>query len=372
MRLFFWVCVALIIYHFLVYPGIVWILARIIPRPVKKKEVFPKVSLVIPIYNEENIAEEKILNSLNLDYPKEKLEILFASDGSDDGTEDIIKRYSDKGIRLFANPENTGKTELINRAVPRAEGEIVVLSDASGILNRGSIREMVKNFNDPEVGCVCGIYRISSRDKSQVDEFEERYFDFETALKINESLIYTTLGGPGAIYAIRKNLFRPLERDLINEDFLVSSNVVMQGFRTVYEEKALLHDRISTALKDEFRRRIRIGAGNWQQAFLMKDFLKTKRYFIIWQLLSHKILRTFVPFPLIFILAGSMYLDGLIYRIILTMSMSFISLASIGWILHRKKISNALFYVPFYICIGSLAYLVGTYKILFAKERIKW
>lgn len=341
-------------------------------KPARKGACEPLVAFVIPAHNEERIIEKKIRNTLRLDYPKDKLQIVVASDGSTDGTNEIVARYCDQGVRLFEQKDRSGKTALLNRVIPDIEGEIVVLSDASGMANRDAVKEMVKNFSDPEVGCVCAEYRISEREKSDVDTFEQRYLSFETVLKKSECLLGTTLGGHGAFYAIRKELFEPLREEMINDDFLIPSHVTLKGFRTVYEEKAVLHDEITTSISDEFRRRVRISVGNWQQCYLLRKLLRSGMYAVAWGFVSHKVLRMFTPFLLIYIGIMSVFYDTLLYNSVQFAFALLALLALCGIMLHQRKGRMGFCKVFFYFLLENIAYIFGTYKFIFAKGKVAW
>lgn len=357
MKFLFFASLLIIAYHFLIYPLSLWIIVKFISRKVKKQDFFPAVTLLVPVYNEEKIIAEKIENSLSLDYPREKFHLLFASDGSTDNSVKIIREYLDKGITFIESAKHLGKASLLNKTILQAKGEIIVLSDASGMLNREAIKEMVKNFYDPQVGCVCGIYHIWQKEGSPCDDFEARYLDFEFFVKGLESRIYTTLGGLGALYAIRKKLFIPLREDTINDDFFISSNIVLKGFRTIYEKKAHIFDKIKTDLKSEFRRRIRLIIGGWQQIFRLRGLFSLRRPFIVWQFFSHKFLRIIMPFCfLFFILSCTVFYKFFFWFMIFIAFLFSIFLRNLFLI----------------FLLGNLAGIVGTYKFFFKKGRVIW
>jgi len=369
----FWCSAGLLLYAFVCYPVSTYLLSKIVRYKTSKDDTFqPEVTLIIPARNEEHVIEEKICNSLELDYPKEKLQIIIASDGSTDRTDEIAKRYEGRGITSVIFSENIGKAELLNKTIPEAKGEIIVISDASGMLNNRAVREMAKNFADKKVGCVCGIYHIEGKKKSRVDRFEERYYNFETLLKRSESSIYTTLGGHGALVAIRKDLFIPLKRDTLNDDFIISSRIVLKGFRTIYEGRAHVYDKIHTTLAGEFRRRVRIAAGNWQQIYLLRDFIGAGRYFVALQFFSHKILRTITPFLLFILFFSCIILEGTVFKAIIALLLGGLLLAVLGCLTYGHTATFRFVSIPFFIFLENAAYALGAYKYFFARKTIKW
>jgi cellulose synthase/poly-beta-1,6-N-acetylglucosamine synthase-like glycosyltransferase len=355
MRILFWLSLFIIAYHFFIYPLSLWLIAKFKYRRVKRESFFPSVTLIIPVYNEEKIIAEKIENSLSLDYPKEKLEIIIASDGSTDNSNRIIANYLNRGINFISYEKHMGKSALINKTVPKARGEIVVLSDASGMLNKEAIKEVVKNFSDPQVGCVYGVYHIWQG--SNYDKFEKRYLNFDFYLKKLESKIYTTLGASGSLYAIRKDLFLPLKEDTINDDFFIPAEISLKGLRTIYEDNAHIFDKINTDLKSELRRRIRLTVGGWQQVFRLSRLFNPKRTFLAWQFFSHKFLRIMMPFCFLSLILSSFFC----YRIFF-------------WFLIFLSCLSLMFLKSIFLTflLGNLAGIVGTYKFFFKRGRLIW
>ena len=372
LKLIFWLCFFLIFYTYFGYPFIIMFLARIRPRNVDKKAIVAQVTLLIPAYNEERIIADKIQNSLNLDYPKDNLEVIIASDGSTDSTVQIAKKYLSYGVKILEYPRHQGKTCLINKLMHEVKGEIIVFSDASGMLDASAIKEIVANFADPRVGCVCGLYRMAQEDDSLASKGYYNYLDYDIDIKKHESRFNTILGAHGALYAIRKELFEPVPENLLNEDFYIPMRIVAKGYRAVYEEKAMVLDRLRYSWREEFRRRVRIGFGNWQQIFALKGNLGLSNGLVAWQFFSHKVMRTLMPFFLITVFFLSVVLKGIIYKIFLWFSLSFILLALLGWIFPGRKFAEKFLYKPSFLVMGNIAYLVGTFRFLFVRKKIKW
>jgi cellulose synthase/poly-beta-1,6-N-acetylglucosamine synthase-like glycosyltransferase len=301
----FWISLGLIGYCYFLYPLLVLLLARLFPRPVTKGAAAPRVTVVVPAYNEEEIIRRKIENTLGLDYPREKLDIVVISDGSTDGTVRIASEYATRGVAVIDFPERRGKVRALLDAEPRIHCDVIVFSDASGMLRPDSLREMIANFADPDVGCVCGYYRSPGLEEGG-GHGELLYWDYEFSIKKAQSRRGTLLGATGAMYAVRRGLFVPPRPDTINDDFVIPSLVVLRGYRSVLEEKAVVDDY--DPHMGNFKSRVRVSAGNWQQLFYLKGLLSPARPGLAWQFLSHKVIRMVIPILLILILVAALVL----------------------------------------------------------------
>ncbi|MBA7687063.1 hypothetical protein ES703_95523 [subsurface metagenome] len=245
MEIFFFILLGIIIYAFVGYLFLLIILSTIIPRKVSKNErddIY--VSIIIAAYNEENVISAKITNMLQLDYPAEKIEIIVASDGSTDRTDEIVRSFADRGVFLYRIEGRKGKTEAQNQAVRIAKGDIIIFSDANALYRSDAIRKIVQNFNDECVGGVCGNLNYSKSD-SHKENGESVYWKYENYLKQKESSLSSVLGANGSIYAIRKNLYVPLPPYLIS-DFVEPLKIVEQCYRVVYEKDAISREDISS------------------------------------------------------------------------------------------------------------------------------
>jgi cellulose synthase/poly-beta-1,6-N-acetylglucosamine synthase-like glycosyltransferase len=259
------------------------------------------VTVLIPAHNEAKIIRRKIENTLALDYPEGRMEVLLISDGSDDGTDEIAASFSGPGVTAIAYPERRGKLKALLAALPRARGDILVFSDASGMLRPAALREMVSNFADPRVGCVCGYYRSPALAK-RGEGGELAYWDYEFAIKRAESRFSTLLGATGAMYAVRRGAFVTPDSDIINDDFVIPALVTLNGYRTVLEECAIVDD--CDPRMGDFKRRVRVAGGNWQQTFSFPGLLSPRNPVVCWQFVSHKFLRMVSPLLIIGVLAS--------------------------------------------------------------------
>jgi len=263
-KLIFWIGIAAPLYAYIGYPFVLFGLGLIVRRPVKKAPIQPWLSLLIPARNEARVIERKISNSLALDYPADRLEIVIACDGSTDETEAIARRFAHGGrVRVLAYATNRGKMAVLNASVPELRGEIIVFSDASAMLAPDSVRRLVENFADPSVGAASGLYQVTRPADVNIGASENLYWKYETFLKTQESQLASTLGGHGQLHAIRKELYPFPPAETINDDYVIPLSVLSRGFRAVYEPTALVYEEAREMTG--FARRVRIMAGNLQQ-----------------------------------------------------------------------------------------------------------
>jgi cellulose synthase/poly-beta-1,6-N-acetylglucosamine synthase-like glycosyltransferase len=261
------------------------------PRRVRRADITPTVSFVISAYNEADVIRKKLQNALALDYPADRREIVVISDCSDDGTDDIVREFGNEGVRLIRQDERRGKTAGLNRALPLLTGDIVVFSDANAMYEADSLRALVRNFADAEVGYVTGEARYLLDGQTAADAGERAYWGYEMELKRLETQIGSMVGGDGAIYAIRRELWKTLPDDAIN-DFLNPLQIVEAGWRGIYEPQAVCYEETSGRFKSEYRRRVRIVSRSWRAVFQAHGVLNPFRVGLFsWCLVSHKVLR---------------------------------------------------------------------------------
>lgn len=372
----FWIAVGLLIYTYLGYPLLAGLFAALWARRTRRDAVTPTVSLLIPAYNEEAVLEGKLANSLALEYPADRLEVVVASDGSTDRTCAIAAAFADRGVRLLAFDRRTGKAGLLNRTVPLLRGEIVVFTDASCLLERRALRRLVSNFADPTVGVVCGLYRFVARNSSSRSRGEGAYWRFETWLKRVESRLGSILGAHGALYAMRRHLFQPLPEGAINDDYLIPMRAVEQGYWAIYDDSAVAEELTDATARGELMRRARITVGNYQQALWLWRLLDPRRGWIAWQFFSHKVLRTMTPLLLLVALVGNLrLLHEPFYAAAASAQGCFYLLALVGAACERyqsRACSLEFFTVPFYFCLTNVAAFVGLIKFLLGGQRPAW
>ena len=261
------------------------------PRSVRHADITPSMTLVISAYNEAAVIRAKVENALSLDYPREFLEIVVVSDASTDGTDDIVSEYAGRGVRLIRQPERRGKTAGLNLALRAITTDLVVFSDANALYEGDALRKLARNFADPDVGCVTGEARYFPGAQAVADVGERAYWGYEAHVKRLETAVGSMVGGDGAIYAIRRSLWRPLPDDVIN-DFLNPLQIVVAGWRVVYEPQAVCYEETAGRMRTEYRRRIRIVSRSWRAVFLAHEVLYPWRVGLFsWCIVSHKLCR---------------------------------------------------------------------------------
>jgi cellulose synthase/poly-beta-1,6-N-acetylglucosamine synthase-like glycosyltransferase len=290
--LVFWVSAGVLLYTYAGYPLLLWLIVRVRgARAVRRAAVEPRVSLVISAYNEAAVMAAKLDNARRLDYPRDRLEVVVVSDASTDGTDDIVRAYALQGVRLIRQEARLGKTAGLNRAMPGLTGEIVVFSDANAMYEPDALRKLVRNFADPEVGCVTGEARYLETSGSTADSGERAYWGYEIQVKRLETAVGSMVGGDGAIYAIRRDLWRILPDDAIN-DFLNPLQIVARGYRAVYEPEAVCFEETAGGVRVEYHRRIRIVSRSWRALFQAGGVLNPFAVgFFTVSVVSHKVLR---------------------------------------------------------------------------------
>jgi len=294
----FWLSLLFIFYTYIGYPLILWVWAKIRIRPVDKKYIEPFVSIVIAAFNEERFISQKLTNCLQLDYPKDKLEIIVVSDASNDGTNEIIKRFQTKGVRVLSYPERKGKPTALNLGVAETRGEIILFTDARQILDKSSIRELVANFSDSQIGSVSGELMLICEDRNVSSEGMGVYWKVEKWMRERESQIHSMLGATGAIYAIRKSLFTPIPPETILDDMLIPLKGVLKGYRAIFDRSAKAYDISTNDLREESKRKVRTLSGNFQLLKLELRLMDPFSNPVFFQFISHKIFRLIVPFAM--------------------------------------------------------------------------
>lgn len=368
----FWFSASAVIYTFGGYALLLVILARLVRRPVRAASLTPSVTLIIPAYNEEVVIAQKLDNAREVDYPRELLEIIVVADGSNDRTCEIVKQYADRGICLLHQPERRGKIAAMNRAAPFATGEVLIFSDADAMLEPQSIRALVANLADPQVACVGGVKRIRS-DASVQARGESAYWRYEAYLKQLDSTINTAIGAIGELFAIRRELYREMDDDLLIEDFVLTMRLVAQGWRVVYEPRAVTWQNASPSLRAEWRRRVRMAAGGFQAIGRLKEMLNPLRGFAAIQYISHKVLRWLSPFFMIAVFVANLGLLHLpFYRFLFMAQVLFYALALIGFGLLLISVHWWLLQIPFYFCFANATSLAGFWRYVTGNQPVTW
>jgi len=366
----FWTAAGLLGYVLLGYPFALLVLGRFCRRR-EPGVAEPTVTLVIPVHNEEQVIEEKLENALALDYPREKLEILVASDGSTDRTVELARLYDSRGVRVLACPHRRGKAAVLADAVRGAGGEVLCLCDANVMFRPDALRILAGRLAGPDVGAATGQVRIAS-DESNFGAGESFYYHLERRLQLAESRLGSLMGVDGGMYVLRRELFEPLPPDTILDDFVLSMRVIQRGYRVVYEPRAVARENGTPAARQEWHRRVRIAAGA-VQSIKRGHRPPVRRPVHLWQYVSHKALRWTTPLWLGVLLLGNIALArvNVLYQITLATQLLTYLMAGLAAISVRFR-QTKLGGIPFYFTMSNLAMAVGLVRGLFNRQPVTW
>ncbi len=369
----FAISLAVLFYIFIGYPAVLAVLSRLLATSVRRQDITPEVSLIISAYNEQDVIREKLENTLALDYPKEKLEIIVASEAAD-GTNDIVRQYAGRGIVLHAYENREGKSATLFRTVPQACGEILVFSDANALYHRDAIRKLVRNFADPRVGCVSGRLTYVNPKETAIGQGETAYWEFEFLLKGMLSRIMKLSGGVnGSIFAIRKSLYRPVDR-FRGDDFELSNRIQIAGHGVILEPEALSFEEASATSRQEFRRKVRLATWNLQSTLiLMREALAAGEFLTAFILFSHRFLRYTTPLWLAALFASNFFLLTGVLAWVFALQGLFYLAAAAGYALEKSgRPVKTLFLLPFYFCMVNGAALLALVKNLTRRTDVLW
>lgn len=372
----FWAAVALTVYAYAGYPLIAILLARRWGRSHPTSSLAPSLTVLVAAYNEAGVIAQKIENALAQDYAGE-LEVLVVTDGSDDGTPRIVRSLAERDprVRLTHQGDRQGKIAALNRSVPLARGEIVVLSDANAMFVAGSLRALAGHFGDPAVAAVSGEKCIAPGE-GDVSQGEGLYWRYESAIKRADSALSSVMGAAGEILAVRKECYRPLPNDTLLDDFVLSMQLVAAGFRVLYEPRAAATEEASPSPQEEFKRKVRIVAGGWQAVVRLWPLLLPGKPLVCFQYVSHRVLRwVLVPELLVIALFANLALalgESPLYEVLLLAQLAFYSAALLGYGLQTQGIRWKPLYLPFWFAFLNLAALAGMWRYLTHSQPVTW
>ena len=384
LELVFWGCLFLVAYTYLLYPPVLFLAygleqlrrdlrylghRRDRRRSALKLEELPAVSVVIPAFNEEVHLPEKLANLRELDYPPARLEVVFVSDGSTDRTNAILRALDDVNVQTVLLPVRQGKPNALNHGVARATHDILIFSDAATLFEPDSLRKLVRHFADPKVGVVCGTLQFRGTAESR--QTEGVYWKYESMLRLMENRLGATLTASGAMYALRRQCYRPLRANVLVEDFVIPMNARTLGYRVLYDPEAIGTEVAADSVAGEFTRRVRIAVGSFRA---LGEFVRTPlRPFARVAFVSHKLLRWILPALLIGLLASSALLQSNpIYRALLAAQCAFYLWALAGYLFHDRLQGVRFGLLAYYLVAIHLAYLVGFVRFLRRRETATW
>ena len=379
MKTLFWISLFVVFYTYVGYGILLCMLVKIkefFSKPAIHQispADFPYVSLLIAAYNEEKIVDEKMSNCFELEYPKDKLKIVWITDGSTDSTNEKLSRYSNTEV-LF-EPKRGGKTAALNRAMNFINTDIVIFTDANTILNKDSITEIVNAFSDPKVGCVAGEKRIALTSATNTSSLGEgAYWKYESVLKEMDSRLNTTAGAAGELFAVRKDLYEYVEEDTLLDDFIISMRIAKKGYKIRYCKNAYAVEGGSLNMREEKKRKVRIAAGGIQSVIRLSSLLNIFKYPLLsFQYISHRVLRwTITPVLLISLFPFNIILvlneEQIIYKILLSLQILFYLAAYTGKIFERRNIKLSVFLIPYYFMFMNFNVFSGLSYLLKKKR----
>ena len=367
LKIIFWVCVFLVVYTYIGYGlllGLLVSIKRIVSgRPVSPvlppDDELPDITFMICAYNEQDVVDMKMQNTSQLDYPHDKLHVLWVTDGTTDNTNELLSHYAD--VEVVFSPERRGKTAALNHGISQVKTELIVMTDANTMVNREAIREIVRCFMDPSVACVAGEKRVMARDASQaVAEGEGLYWKYESALKRMDSELHSAMGAAGELNAIRTKLYQPMPENALLDDFVMSMRMVDQGYKIAYTSNAYAMEYGSANMEEESKRKRRIAAGGLQSCWWLRRMMNPFHHpLTAFQFVSHRVLRwTITPFALVALIPLNVALvflkAGMVYDIIWMLQILFYLAAFCGWQLQQHGRKNKLLYVPCYFLFMNL------------------
>lgn len=377
----FWTIFGVILYSYLGYTLILLLLSLFKPRKktdIPKYEDLPAISLVIAAYNEKPFIDQKVHNTRNLNYPKEKLHTIWVTDGSTDESEIFLKNYPE--IEILHRSERLGKMAAITRAMQTVKTPITVFCDVNTNLHPDSILWLIASFADNKIGCVAGEKTIAdSKSDNAAGAGEGFYWKYESLIKNLEAHVGSTVGAAGELYAIRTNLFEPPGNDAVIDDFLVSFEIAKKGYKISYQAKAIATEKPSDNINEENKRKIRIAAGSFKVLFGKPEFLNFFKYgFLSFQYFSHKVIRwllipLLIPFLLILnILIVCFSPDLLLYKIILISQGLFYFLVLMGFLFQKEHIKPKIIFLPYYIINMNLNMYKGFIRYINGSQSAAW
>ena len=368
-EILFWIGIGIVFYTYLGYGIVLYLMVKIKelfvkPRSPRLPEPLPEATLLIAAYNEEAIVASKMVNCRQLDYPADKLRLVWITDGSNDNTNERLKEYPE--VTVLYQPRRQGKTAALNRALPYVNTPYVIFTDANTMLNKGAIKEIIRQFSDPRVGCVAGEKRVEIQAEQGATAGEGIYWKYESALKQLDSRLYSAVGAAGELFAIRRELFEEMPADTLLDDFILSLRIVMRGYTIAYCADAYAVENGSADMHEEEKRKVRIAAGGLQSVWRLRALLNPLRYGVFcFQYISHRVLRwsltpvlLFLLFPLNTILIFTSN-TPLLYAVIWLLQALFYFMASWGHYLSAKRIKNKILFVPYYFLFMNINVVRG-------------
>lgn len=368
------VALLMILYIYIGYPLLILLLSRLFPRPVRQADITPMVSIIIAAHNEERDIEDKILNTLSLEYPVSKLEIIVASDCSMDRTDEIVRSFADRGVILHRCETRFGKNMAQFTAATGARGDILLFSDATTMYEPDVIEKIVRNFADPEVGCVSGQLIYVDKSSSAVGTGCRSYWGYEKFIKDSESRLGSLIGVSGCLYAVRRSSQMRLAPDMI-DDFVIATEIHLQGLRTIYEPEAVSVEDTNHKSKNEWAMRVRVIEQTInalsRYSIVLNPF--THGFFAL-QMFCHKLLRYTVPLwlAIIFIASAVSFSWSPLFMYLFLAQTAFYLVSALGYFLDKANMGGGVITIPYYFCLLNAAVCAAFIKFFNGDNHVLW
>lgn len=386
MSLFFWLSLFIVFYAYVGYGLLLYGLVRLkrILRPTAPLKVFeewPEVTFVVCAYNEADWIEEKITNSLSLDYPRDRIRFCFVTDGSDDETPNLVQHYPyppDVQWQLLHQPQRRGKIAAFQRAMRHIDTPVVISTDANTLVNTAGVRHLVRHFADAQVGAVAGEKRIRLGERDDASSAGEGiYWRYESALKRWDAELWSVVGAAGELFAFRLEAYEHVPTDTVVEDFYLTMRIAQKGWRVQYAPDAYAVESSSASVQEELKRKVRISAGGLQAVWRLAALLNPFRYGVLtFQYISHRVLRwTLAPLllPVLLVLNVLLAASGQpFYQAVLVAQVAFYCAAALGYLLERRKLKVKALFVPYYFCVMNYAQYAGFLRFLRGSQSVLW
>lgn len=382
LTILFWVLIGLAVYAYAVYPLLIAAIARLKrnqPQP-PLPETMPHVTLFVTAFNEERFVDEKIANSHDLDYPADRLHLVWVTDGSDDNTNQLLAKYPD--VKVFFEPERRGKVHAMKRGLQLIDTDIVIFTDANTMLSAESVKEMVRLFENPQIGCVAGEKRISSDIRQNAaSSGEGAYWRYESWIKRNDATAGSAIGAAGELFAMRRSLYQPISDNTLLDDFEISLRIAITGYKIGYSPRACAIERPSANIGEEMKRKVRIAAGSFQTMLRLGGLFNFFSHpMLTFQYVSHKVLRwVMVPLAMVLIIPLNIYFCAInsfsisnIYTWTLAAQTLFYVATFVGFALQNKKLNASWIYIPYYFFLANKAMWLGFWRFCRNKQSVNW
>ncbi len=382
LTILFWVLIGLAVYAYAVYPLLIAAIARLKrnqPQP-PLPETLPHVTLFVTAFNEEQFVDEKIANSHAIDYPADRLHLVWVTDGSDDNTNQLLAKYPD--VKVFFEPERRGKVHAMKRGLQLIDTDIVIFTDANTMLSAESVKEMVRLFENPQIGCVAGEKRISSDCRQNAaSSGEGAYWRYESWIKRNDATARSAIGAAGELFAMRRSLYQPISDNTLLDDFEISLRIALTGYKIGYSPRACAIERPSANIGEEMKRKVRIAAGSFQTMLRLGGLFNFFSHpMLTFQYVSHKVLRwVMVPLAMVLIIPLNIYFCVInnfsinnIYTWTLAAQILFYVATFVGFALQNKKLNASWIYIPYYFFLANKAMWLGFWRFCRNKQSVNW